>query len=88
MITTPPVMLLIFLFKRTKRKPVNVKSKDGDQASKSTCTCPCGRFCYSLFRTRKREIAKKYEEDVKGKLLSSELPEFKSSWYLPNGLVN
>ena len=86
MITTPPVMLLIFLFKRTKREPAIDRSKSGDTASKSgrwDFKCPCGPFCHSLFRTRKKELERKQEEEIQQILLSAELPEFKSAWYLP-----
>ncbi|XP_052820335.1 polycystin family receptor for egg jelly-like [Mya arenaria] len=81
LITTPPVMLLIFLFKRTKRRP----SGAGiccNCCCRGSCCQPCSVFCWRIFRTPEKERQRQFEQILKSKMLSHDVPEF-TGFYLP-----
>ncbi|WAR15300.1 PK1L2-like protein [Mya arenaria] len=81
LITTPPVMLLIFLFKRSKRRPSGAGIYCGCWCSGSCCRS-CSVCCWRLFRTPEKEKQRLYEQMLKTKMLSDDTPEF-SGFYLP-----
>ena len=78
LITTPPVMLLIFLFKRTTRKP----SSSSGCCACCRCSCNCWSRCCCVKKKSDTEI--KYEEALKSRILSEEVPDFGGGFFLPS----
>lgn len=87
MLTTPVIMLLILLFKRTKRKQPNAGRSCCSTCCSTCCCCSCGTFVRSLFRTRRREEERRYEEMLQSKMLTSVIPEFSGGFYFPSWWV-
>ncbi|XP_045163703.2 polycystic kidney disease protein 1-like 2 [Mercenaria mercenaria] len=76
LMTTPVIMFLIFLFKRTKCKQSTANTSCCCTGSK--CICQCGALC-----RRKNDPRKQYEEMLKSRMLSSTVPDFHGGLYLP-----